>query len=229
MSFRLFFIFIFLFIFTNGQSIKENDSLIEYGKASFYHDNFQGQETSNGENYNKNDFTAAHRTLPFNTYLLVTNKTNKQAVVVRVNDRGPFKKSRVIDLTRSAAIKIGMVPFGVVPVRLEVLTYLDRISISDSVFQDGEIWDCYANKISLKNLSVRIWQTEYWKHAFYMASFLTLETKYDSIVVQVKANGENKIYTVIATGIKSKKETDRWITLFHKMGFIYPKKLSSTE
>ncbi|HQW00596.1 MAG TPA: septal ring lytic transglycosylase RlpA family protein, partial [Bacteroidia bacterium] len=74
--------------------------------ASFYHDRFHGQETSNGESYNKNDFTAAHRTLPFNTFLLVTNTLNDKSVVVRVNDRGPFKKSRVIDLTRSAAIKI---------------------------------------------------------------------------------------------------------------------------
>ena len=225
MIIRIFFLFFVLFNFVKGQTTNESESLVENGKASFYHDNFQGQETSNGENYNKNDFTAAHRTFPFNTFLLVTNKINNKSVVVRINDRGPFKKSRVIDLTRSAATKIGMVPFGVVPVRLEVLTYLDRLSITDSVFQDGEIWDCYANKIALKNLTIKIWQTEYWKHAFYMASILTLETKYDSIAVQVKTNGENKFYTVIATGITSIKEKDKWIYSFRKMGFMFTKKL----
>ena len=74
MIIRIFFLFFVLFNFAKGQTTNENESLVENGKASFYHDNFQGQETSNGENYNKNDFTAAHRTFPFNTFLLVTNK-----------------------------------------------------------------------------------------------------------------------------------------------------------
>ncbi|MBP6531719.1 MAG: septal ring lytic transglycosylase RlpA family protein [Bacteroidia bacterium] len=204
-------------------SQSENDSLENENNASFYHDRFQGQETSNGENYNKNDFTAAHKTFPFNTFLLVTNTLNNKSVVVRVNDRGPFKKSRVIDLTRSAAIKIDMVPFGVVPVKIEILTYLDRLDINDSLFVEGDTWDCYANKISLKEKSIFIWRTEYWKHAFYMASTLALETKLDSIGVRVVGSGENKSYIVIATGLKTKKEADLLIYKFKKMGFIHSK------
>ncbi len=223
-------LFIFTFFILNsssGFSQSDQDSLELDANASFYHDRFQGQETSNGENYNKNDFTAAHRTFPFNTFLLVTNKTNNKSVVVRINDRGPFKKSRVIDLTRSAASKIDMVPFGVVPVKIIVLNYLDRLDINDSVFIDGETWDCFANKITLQENSIYIWRTEFWKHAFYMASMLALETKLDSIGVHVIGTGENKIYIVIATGIKRKKDSTLLITKFKKMGFIYSKELKT--
>lgn len=206
-------------------SQSEIDSLENSENASFYHDRFQGQETSNGENYNKNDFTAAHRTLPFNTFLLVTNKVNNKSVVVRVNDRGPFKKSRVVDLSRSAAKKIDMVPFGVVPVKIEALTYLDRLDINDSIFVEGEVWDCYANKISLSEKSIFIWRSAFWKHAFYMASTLALETKLDSIGVKVSRTGNNKTYDVIATGFRSKKDIDLLIWKFRKMGFINAKKL----
>lgn len=218
-----------LFNFYSAKNFGQSkvDSLEEDENASFYHDRFQGQETSSGENYDKNDFTAAHRTLPFNTFLLITNKTNNKSTVVRVNDRGPFAKSRVIDLSRSAAIKVDMVPFGVVPVKIEVLNYLDRLDINDSIFVEGEVWDCYANKISLADKSVFIWRTEYWKHAFYMASTLALETKLDSIGVQVLGKGEKKSYIVVATGFKTKKETDVIISKFRKMGFVHAKMLRS--
>ena len=103
----------------------QEDSFPSTGKASFYHDKFQGGETSNGEQYNQNDFTAAHKTLPFNTIVHVTNKQNNKSVVVRINDRGPFKKSRIIDLTRAAAKKLDMIPFGVVPVKIKPLTFLE--------------------------------------------------------------------------------------------------------
>ncbi len=223
---RFFLILAFLSLITSKIYCQnEIDSSVTDENASFYHDRFQGQETSNGETYNKNDFTAAHKTLPFNTYLLVTNKINKKSVVVRVNDRGPFKKSRVVDLTRSAAIKIDMVPFGVVPVQMEILTYLDRLDINDSIFVDKDVWDCYANKISLKDKSIFIWRTEYWKHAFYMASTLALETKLDSIGVQVIGSGEKKMYIVVATGLKTKKDADLLVWKFKKMGFIHSRLL----
>lgn len=211
------------FIVASSFAQTSSDTLDEQENASFYHDSFQGQETSNGENYNKNDFTAAHRTFPFNTFLLVTNKLNNKSVVVRVNDRGPFVKSRVIDLTRSAATKVEMVPFGVVPVKIEVLNYLDRLDINDSIFIDGEVWDCYANKISLHDKSIFIWRTDYWKHAFYMASILALETRLDSIGVQVKGTGDKKTFLIVATGFKNKKDADTYLWKFRKMGFINTK------
>lgn len=91
------------------------------GLASYYAEEFDGRTTSNGETYDMNALTAAHRTLPFNTLVRVTNVYNHEAVVVRINDRGPFKADRIIDLSYGAAKKLGMIPTGTTEVRLEVL------------------------------------------------------------------------------------------------------------
>ena len=91
------------------------------GTASWYGPGFQGRLTANGERFDQNELTAAHRTLPFGTRLRVTNETNGKSVVVRVNDRGPFVGKRVIDLSRGAAEKIGLIRKGVGRVKLEVM------------------------------------------------------------------------------------------------------------
>jgi rare lipoprotein A len=94
----------------------------EEGVASWYGAPFDGRRTSNGEIYNMHQFTAAHRTLPFNALVRVTNLTNGKQTEVRINDRGPFVGNRVIDLSYSAAEAIGMVGPGTAMVRLEVLS-----------------------------------------------------------------------------------------------------------
>lgn len=91
------------------------------GLASYYSDALEGRSTASGEPYLKAEFTAAHRTLPFNTRVKVTNLSNKKWVVVRINDRGPFVKGRIIDVSRAAAEKLGIIEKGVVKVRIEVV------------------------------------------------------------------------------------------------------------
>jgi rare lipoprotein A len=91
------------------------------GKASYYADKFQGRKTASGERYDRNKKTAAHRTLPFGTKVKVTSVKNNKSVVVCINDRGPFVKGRVIDLSRSAFARIGDPREGVIGVRVEVL------------------------------------------------------------------------------------------------------------
>jgi|GEM_PF-2868873 rare lipoprotein A len=92
----------------------------EEGQASYYANKFKGRRTSSGEKYHPDSLTAAHRTYPFGSLLLVTNKQNGKQVVVKVNDRGPFTKGRVVDLSMKAALHIDMVRSGVVPVRVEL-------------------------------------------------------------------------------------------------------------
>lgn len=94
---------------------------VEEGVASWYGFPFQGRRTSNGEIYEMHEFTAAHRTLPFNAVVRVTNLRNGKQTEVRINDRGPFVANRVIDLSLSAAQAIDMVGPGTAPVRLEVI------------------------------------------------------------------------------------------------------------
>ena len=95
----------------------------EVGYASWYGPKFHGRRTSSGEIFNMYDMTCAHRTLPLGTILLVTNLENGRSVVVRVNDRGPFVKGRIIDLSYAAARALGMVEKGVVKVRIRVLGF----------------------------------------------------------------------------------------------------------
>ncbi|PNV83585.1 MAG: septal ring lytic transglycosylase RlpA family lipoprotein [Sulfurimonas sp.] len=93
------------------------------GNASWYGPDFHGKLTSNGETYNMYDMTAAHKTLPMNTIVKVTNKKNGLSTVVRINDRGPFIATRIIDLSNTAARKIDMIADGTAPVTIEVLGF----------------------------------------------------------------------------------------------------------
>ncbi len=91
------------------------------GAASWYGPGFYGRTTANGERFSKGTLTAAHRTLPFGTKVRVTNLSNGRSVVVRINDRGPFKHHRVIYLAHGTASQLQMMQAGEVPVRLEIL------------------------------------------------------------------------------------------------------------
>lgn len=101
-------------------------NIIGSGIASWYGPNFHGKLTANGERYNMNDYTAAHKTLPFNTMVRVDNVENGQSVVVRINDRGPYVDNRIIDLSRKAAQEIDMIGNGTASVRLMVVREGDR-------------------------------------------------------------------------------------------------------
>ena len=100
-------------------------SMMEEGVASYYADEFNGRTTSDGETYDMNSMTAAHRTLPFNTIVRVTNSVTGKSVIVRINDRGPFKDDRIIDLSYAAAKQMEMIGTGTAAVRLQVVTLGD--------------------------------------------------------------------------------------------------------
>lgn len=96
--------------------------LQQTGLASWYGPGFAGRLTANGEVFDPSQLTAAHKELPFNTLVRVTNQWNQRSVVVRINDRGPFRPGRIIDLSRAGAEAIGMIGAGVAQVTVEVLT-----------------------------------------------------------------------------------------------------------
>ena len=101
--------------------LKSAHDFVETGTASWYGPGFHGKKTSNGERYNQNAMTAAHKLLPFGTRLRVTNLENGRVTEVRINDRGPFVGSRIIDLSRAAAKELGMLNKGTAKVRLVAL------------------------------------------------------------------------------------------------------------
>jgi rare lipoprotein A len=99
----------------------DSRSLVGEGMASYYSSEFAGSRTANGERFDPGGMTAAHRSLAFHSRVAVTNLANGKEVVVRVNDRGPWGKGRIIDISHAAARKIGMDRSGTAQVRLELL------------------------------------------------------------------------------------------------------------
>lgn len=102
-------------------SANANTAAEEYGTASYYSDKFQGRKTASGELYDKNKFTGAHKSLKFGTIILVTRLDNKKSVKIRINDRGPYIKGRIVDVSRAAAEKLGLVIDGHAEVKVEVV------------------------------------------------------------------------------------------------------------
>ncbi|WP_318440506.1 septal ring lytic transglycosylase RlpA family protein [Photobacterium leiognathi] len=102
-----------------NQHVKQQNG--EIGKASYYADKYQGRKTASGQRYDENKRTAAHRTLAFGTRVKVTNLANNKSVVVTINDRGPYSKGRIIDLSRSAFSAIGNTSSGILKVKVETL------------------------------------------------------------------------------------------------------------
>ena len=142
-NFIYFFKFFLLLIFVNCSSsprygssdyspknnsyskIKKNKKVI-IGESSFYADDFHGKITANGETYDMYGLTAAHKTLPLNTIIRVTNLSNKKSITLRVNDRGPYVKGRILDCSYGAAIKLDFINQGVAKVKIEVIEWGDN-------------------------------------------------------------------------------------------------------
>jgi rare lipoprotein A len=108
------------------QVLKSAKNFKQTGVASWYGNKFHGHLTSNGEIYDMYGMSAAHKNLPLPTYLKVTNTANNKSVVVRVNDRGPFHKNRIIDLSYSAAYKLGMLKTGTAKVEITAMTDFNK-------------------------------------------------------------------------------------------------------
>jgi rare lipoprotein A len=111
----VFFVLLFSIPICYAQKFKSS------GLASFYAKKFHGRKTANGERFNMHSYTSAHRTLPFNSLVKVTNTKNGKSIVVRVNDRGPMRKNRIIDLSYAAAEELSLVNDGIGRVTLELL------------------------------------------------------------------------------------------------------------
>lgn len=134
----------------------------EEGNASWYGNPFNGRRASNGEIYDMHKLTAAHRTLPFETMVRVTNLNNGKSTTVRITDRGPFVSDRIIDLSLAAAREIESIGPGVVPVRLEVLGNVDVtagfFTVQVGAFHDPANADRLRDRLSLTYSPIYIQQ-----------------------------------------------------------------------
>ncbi|HET7107123.1 MAG TPA: septal ring lytic transglycosylase RlpA family protein [Candidatus Acidoferrum sp.] len=143
----------------------------EEGNASWYGNPFHGRRSSNGEVYDMYKLTAAHRTLPFETMVRVTNLNNGKTTTVRITDRGPFVDNRIIDLSQAAAREIESIGPGVVPVRVEVLGNVDVtagfFTVQVGAFRDRGNADRLRDRLSVNYSPIFIQQYDSSDGAFY--------------------------------------------------------------
>jgi len=166
------------------------------GTASWYGPDFHNKLTANGETYDMYAETAAHKTLPINTMVKVTNLNNNKSTIVRINDRGPFVEGRIIDLSFTAGKKIGIDHTGTAPVRLTILGFDSLIS---STVKKGE-------KRNVTNYAVQIGAFKQKNSAErFAADNKTVEGVYKSIVKTYTVKG-SEIYRVFLSGFKSEEE-----------------------
>ncbi|MGP1485092.1 MAG: septal ring lytic transglycosylase RlpA family protein [Campylobacter sp.] len=197
------------------------------GIASWYGPDFHGKKTSNGEIYNMNDLTAAHKTLPMNTMVKVTHINNGKSVIVRVNDRGPFVAGRVIDLSKAAATAINMIGTGTAPVKLEVVGFNGNIndaSINNhslSYKPDKMSKKIAQNSVVGGNFMVQIGAFKNIAGAnTYKKQYANTNENYQTLVRSFELD-DGKIYRVFLTGFRSEDEARDFIMAGHIDGAFF--------
>ncbi len=125
---------------SSGEALDEGRLRTNEGEASYYAGKFVGRPTASGEIYDPTAMTAAHRRLPFGTEVRVTRLDTDASIRVRINDRGPFKRGRIIDLSREAARRLDMIQVGIVPVRLDILDASGRVDSTQAPARGGPTW-----------------------------------------------------------------------------------------
>lgn len=206
-----------LLFFSAGNISKKNNNT---GKASYYGKEFEGRKTANGEAFRNADFTAAHRSLDFNSYIRVTNLKNNLSVTVRINDRGPYVKSRIIDLSEAAARRIGSYQHGLASVKIETMDLLRKTREIDSLFVCEDVLDCLGNPEKLKGISLSLWRSKDIIHMLYVANELYLHDDVEKVYIVGLGVNSARMYHLVLSGFSSKSNASAAISKFEKKGFM---------
>ncbi len=208
-----------------------------YGTASWYGPNFHGAQTSNGEYYNMYDHTAAHKTLPINTMVKVTNLANKRSTIVRINDRGPFVKDRIIDLSYQAAQEIGVVKHGTAKVELEVISFdesasqyahkklpsktkADILSLKTDLSSENKQKESSPKQVSgIFNIQIASFSDEEKALAFKRKCYNIVQKH--PIQIKRKKIGNQPIYSILISGFQSMEEAREYMKRYgYKDAFV---------
>jgi len=188
------------------EPLKSHVGFSQEGVASWYGKDFHGKKTSNGEIYDMHAMTAAHKTLPLGVFVRVRNRETGQEAIVRVNDRGPFVKNRIIDLSYTAAKKLGVDQKGTAPVRIEALGY----KASGDGYNAPETYDSGS-------YSVQVGAFQYQENARRLADELRKQHGYAE-VQSAMVNGE-RFYRVQAGKFSSLHEAEEAEERFADQGY----------
>lgn len=191
------------------------------GKASFYADTFEGSTTASGEKYRASKLTAAHKILPFGTLVRVTNLANNESVEVIINDRGPFVADRIIDLSKAAAEKIGMINKGVADVKIEVIdagdgkTKTSAVPVEHVAVDDREYYDFKSEKIDPSGFGAQVGTYQELVNVMRIAE--TLKNSYrKKVTVQVKVISGVKYYSLILGPFSGRSKAEAMVSSLKK-------------
>jgi rare lipoprotein A len=191
------------------------------GKASFYADKFEGRPTASGQKYRHNKLTAAHKTLPFGTRVRVTHTGNNQTVEVVINDRGPYVDDRIIDLSKSAAEKLGFINQGLAEVKIEVLdagdgkTPTQVAPVSNVAVDEREFYDFEIERTVPAGFGVQIGTFQELVNLMRLAD--NLKNSYQKkVTVQVKLINGVKYYSLIVGSFKTRKRAEAFLPAVKK-------------
>jgi rare lipoprotein A len=200
---------------------------VQTGKASYYGREFEGRKTASGDIFRNSDFSCAHKKLSFGTILKVTNQKNQLSTIVKVNDRGPFVRTRIIDLSETAARTIGIYQHGLATVKIEPLNIIKMTRKLDSTFTCNDVLDCLGHPAQLKGYSISLWRTKNLIHLLYIANELYLNEEIESVYVVGLGTNGNRTYHVVISNIPNKTEALRQIDYYERKGYMIVKLLSS--
>lgn len=213
-------VLLFFAICTTGFVLAQTQT----GKASFYADKFEGSPTASGEKYKHSKLTAAHKTLPFGTKVRVTNLANNETVDVVINDRGPYVDGRVIDLSKSAAEKLGFVNQGLAEVKIEVIDAGDGkgnpkgegpATIEHVTVEEKEFYDFKITRLMPKGFGVQIGTYQELVNLMRLSDNLKNSYK-KNVMVQVKVINGIKYYSLILGPLSTRPKAEELLTELKK-------------
>lgn len=210
-------LFLICSVFITGVCIAQHQT----GKASFYSDKYDGHLTASGEKYKHTKLTAAHKTLPFGTKVRVTNISNNQSVDVVINDRGPYVDGRIIDVSRSAAEKLGFVSQGLAEVKIDILDAgdgksgmeiksIDRVTVDEKEFYDFEI-----DRLQPSGFGIQIGTYQELVNLMRLAENLKGSYK-KKVIAQVKIINGVKYYSLILGQFSTRDKADKFLASVKK-------------
>jgi len=190
------------------------------GGASYYARSFEGRKTANGEKFSNYDMTCASRKLPFHTFLKITNLKNNLTTIVRVNDRGPYAKQRVVDLSEQAARIIGIYKRGVTRVKMEIIKPPSDADSLKKAMNENDIVDADGKKMVSNGYMLSIWRTRDLPHALLLINQLHELEYIQNFYVLKKMNDHRPLYHILIINIASTQEAEKLKDYWERKGFL---------
>lgn len=187
-------------------SIHAQDTFPQIGIASYYASEFHGKKTSYGERFSIYAMTAAHQTLPLHTKVRVTNLSNRKSVIVRINDAGPFKDNRIIDLSKAAAMKLGMMKTGTAKVKIEII---EQDATTDDYYQVG--------KKNLSGYAIQLGSHAEFGNAIENLERLEREVM-ENLFLKISEVKNERAYRIVTAGSATREQAEARLTRLRKKG-----------